>query len=121
MQPLNMIEMKVAQEEKGRFIESYEFINLMESIACIEDDNVLIGFDKNADCIARVSIIPSICSKKRYFHLSWQKPLNPYPARHEKSYMAPPGRLPRVNRDPLLFVYIHGSDQNKLDTSYLHT
>ena len=74
MQPLNMIEMKVAQEEKGRFIESYEFINLMESVARIEDDNVLIGFNKNADCIACVSIIPSICSKKRYFHLSGQKP-----------------------------------------------
>src|SRR4030042_6414359 len=111
MQSTNMIKVKMTKKKVDRLFSVDKFVNFMEAIARIEDDKVLNCFNQNADCIACVSIIPSICSKERYFHLSGQKPLNPYPARHEKSYMAdsPCGRLPRVNRDLLLFVYIHGS------------
>ena len=85
MQPLNMIEMKVTQEDKGGFIIFYKFINLMKAIACIEDNDVLLCFDKNTNCITCFSIIPPICPEKCYFHLSEQYHPNPYLKKYEKS------------------------------------
>jgi hypothetical protein len=62
METDNMVKMEMTDEKIGSLTEINIPVQLCNAVACIKDNGTGRCVDKNADCISRIGIIPTVCS-----------------------------------------------------------
>ena len=62
MQPLNVIQVKVAQEEIDRKIVIDVLVCLADAVPRIKDYVILFGVDQGTYGVPGVAVIPAVCS-----------------------------------------------------------
>src|SRR5574340_1289278 len=58
----------MAEKNKCLFTLIKKVIRLRQTAACVQNNIVLVGLNKDTQCIAGYRIIPAICTQKDYLH-----------------------------------------------------
>ena len=70
VQAFNVVQMKVTEEEIDGQVVMDVAVGLVDAVARIEDDVVLLGIDESADCVAGVAVVPAVGAEKDNLHFS---------------------------------------------------
>ena len=67
---LDVVQVKMREEEIDGQVVMNAAVGLVDAVASVEDDVVLVGVDEGADGVACVGIVPAVGAKEDYLHIS---------------------------------------------------
>lgn len=70
VQALDVVQVEVGEEEVDGPLVLDESVCLVDAVASVEEDVVLLGADEGADGVARLCVVPAVGAKESYLHIN---------------------------------------------------